>query len=36
MVGAILTYLFIIGGNPAIPIALMAATTTIAWVRRRD
>jgi len=36
MVGAILTHLFIIGGNPAVPIALLAATTTIAWVRRRD
>ena len=36
MVGAILTHLFIIGGNPAVPIALLAATTTIAWVRSRD
>ena len=36
MVGAIVTHLFIIGGNPAIPIALLAATTTIAWVRSRD
>jgi putative oxidoreductase len=36
MVGAIFTHLFIIGGNPAIPIALLAATTTIAWVRSRD
>lgn len=36
MVGAILTHLFIIGGNPAVPIVLLAATTTIAWVRRRD
>ena len=36
MVGAILTHLFIIGGNPAAPIALLAATTTIAWVRSRD
>jgi len=33
MVGAILTHLFIIGGNPAVPVALLAATTTIAWVR---
>jgi putative oxidoreductase len=36
MVGAILTHLFIIGGSPAVPIALLAATTTIAWVRSRD
>ena len=35
MVGAILTHLFIIGGNPAVPIALLAATATIAWVRSR-
>jgi putative oxidoreductase len=36
MVGAILTHLFIIGGNPAVPVALLAATTTVAWVRSRD
>jgi uncharacterized membrane protein YphA (DoxX/SURF4 family) len=36
MVGAILTHLFIIGGNPAVPIALLASTTTIAWARSRD
>ena len=36
MVGAIVTHLFIIGGNPAVPIALLAATTTIAWVRSRE
>jgi putative oxidoreductase len=35
MVGAIITHLFIVGGNPAIPIALLAATTTIAWSRWR-
>jgi putative oxidoreductase len=34
MVGAILTHLFIVGGNPAIPIALLAATATIAWQRK--
>ena len=33
MVGAILTHLFIVGGNPAIPIALLASTSTIAWAR---
>jgi uncharacterized membrane protein YphA (DoxX/SURF4 family) len=36
MVGAILTHLFIIGGNPAVPVALLAATTTIAWARSRS
>ena len=36
MVGAILTHLFIVGGNPAVPIALLAAMTTVAWVRSRD
>ena len=36
MVGAILTHLFIIGGSPAVPIALLAATATIAWVKRND
>jgi putative oxidoreductase len=33
MVGAIATHLFIVGGSPAIPIALLAATATIAWSR---
>jgi len=35
MVGAIVTHFFIIGGNPAPAILLLAATTTIAWTRRR-
>ena len=34
MVGAIITHLFIVGGSPAVPIALLAATMTIAWARR--
>jgi putative oxidoreductase len=34
VVGPILTHLFIIGGNPAVPIALLASTATIASVRR--
>ena len=34
MVGAIITHLFIVGGNPAMAIVLLAATTTIAWVKR--
>jgi putative oxidoreductase len=33
MVGAIITHLFIVGGSPAIPIVLLAATSTIAWSR---
>jgi putative oxidoreductase len=33
MVGAIITHLFIVGGNPAIPIVLLGSTATIAWVR---
>jgi uncharacterized membrane protein YphA (DoxX/SURF4 family) len=35
MVGAIITHLFIVGGNPAVPIVLLAVTVTIAWLRRR-
>ena len=34
MIGAIITHLFIVGGSPAVPIVLLAATTTIAWARR--
>ena len=34
MVGAVITHLFIVGGSPAVPIALFAATMTIAWARR--
>ena len=34
MIGAIITLLFIVGGSPAVPIVLLAATTTIAWARR--
>jgi len=33
MVGASITHLFIVGGNPAIPIVLLASTSTIAWAR---
>jgi putative oxidoreductase len=36
MVGAILAHVFVIGGSPAVPIALLAATTAIAWDRSRD
>jgi putative oxidoreductase len=34
MVGAVITHLFIVGGNPAVAILLLAATTTIAWAKR--
>jgi putative oxidoreductase len=34
MVGAVITHLFVIGGSPAMPIILLAATATIAWLRR--
>jgi uncharacterized membrane protein YphA (DoxX/SURF4 family) len=34
MAGAIFTHLFIIGGNPAVPIVLLAITAIVAWVRR--
>ena len=34
MVGAILTHLFVVGGSPVVPLALLASTATIAWARR--
>ena len=34
MVGAIVTHLFIIGGNPAVPVALLASTAAIIVLRR--
>jgi putative oxidoreductase len=34
MAGAITTHVFLIGGNPLIPILLLGATLTIAWLRR--
>jgi putative oxidoreductase len=34
MTGAVLTHLFVIGGNPTMPIVLLAASASIAWVRR--
>ena len=34
MVGAVFTHLFIAGGNPVLPIVLLATTTAIAWARR--
>ena len=34
MVGAVITHLFVIGGSPAAPFALLVATGTIAYLRR--
>jgi len=36
MVGAVLTHLFIVGGNPAPAIVLLAASAAIAWMRRNE
>jgi len=35
MVGAVLTHLFIVGGNPAPALVLGAAAAAIGWTRRR-
>lgn len=34
MIGAVFTHLFVIGGSPAMPIVLLAASAAIAWARR--
>jgi putative oxidoreductase len=34
MVGAVLTHLFVLGGNPALAIVLLVVTIIIAWGRR--
>ena len=34
MVGAILAHLFVVGGRPLIPVALLAITIAIAYLRR--
>lgn len=34
MIGAIFTHLFVIGGNPAMPIVLLAGSAFVAWMRR--
>jgi putative oxidoreductase len=36
MIGAIFTHLFVIGGSPLIPIALLAITISIAYLRREQ
>jgi putative oxidoreductase len=34
MIGAVITHIFVIGGSPAPAIFLLAATSTVAWIRR--
>ena len=34
MAGAIITHLFVVGGNPAVPLVLLGVTGTIARARR--
>jgi putative oxidoreductase len=34
MAGAVTTHLFIVGGNPLVPVLLLASTLAIAWLRR--
>ena len=36
MVGAVITHLFIVGGNPAPAIVLLATTMIVAWIREND
>ena len=36
MAGAVLTHLFIVGGNPAPAIVLLAVVAAIAWARRSE
>jgi uncharacterized membrane protein YphA (DoxX/SURF4 family) len=33
MAGAICAHLFVIGGNPSLPVVLLAATVYLAWTR---
>jgi hypothetical protein len=35
MAGAVATHLFILGGSPVLPLALLAAMTVVAWARLR-
>lgn len=36
MIGALFTHLFIVGGNPAPAIVLLAAAVVIIWARRSE
>jgi uncharacterized membrane protein len=35
MIGAVVTHLFVIGGNPLMAIILLAITSLVAWERRQ-
>jgi putative oxidoreductase len=35
MIGAVMTHLFVIGGNPLMAIILLAITSLVAWERRQ-
>jgi putative oxidoreductase len=34
MVGAVATHLFVVGGSPAVPVALLLGALAVAWARR--
>ena len=34
MTGAVATHVFVVGGNPVVPIVLFVVTATVAWFRR--
>jgi putative oxidoreductase len=34
MIGAIVTHVFVVGGNPAPAIVLLGVTGAVAWMRR--
>ena len=34
MIGAVFTHLFVIGGNPTLPVVLLITSTAVAWLRR--
>ena len=34
MIGAVATHLFVVGGSPAVPVALLAGALAVAWARR--
>ena len=36
MIGAVVTHLLVVGGSPVIPLVLLALSSAIAWVRRRQ
>ena len=36
MIGAVMTHLFVIGGNPLMAIILLAITSFVAWERRQS